>query len=147
MLHQNGKYIVYRTKFLVIGDCNLFFPTPTKIKLNIWFMKSLMHSLVVLLFSPECQFLFVCYFSLILIKCFVCLYSLTCCSGLTNSNYTELAQLYRKYKNQGLLLLSLMVVLQVLRSSILHTTLGANALPQPSCVCGAPCLLHGIGIQ
>lgn len=25
------------------------------------------------------------------------------CSGLTNSNYTELSQLYQKYKDQGLL--------------------------------------------
>ena len=24
-----------------------------------------------------------------------------CCSGLTNSNYTELSQLYEKYKDQG----------------------------------------------
>ncbi|KXG31059.1 hypothetical protein SORBI_3004G290100 [Sorghum bicolor] len=26
---------------------------------------------------------------------------LFCCSGLTNSNYTELSQLYEKYKDQG----------------------------------------------
>ncbi|CAN1300826.1 Probable phospholipid hydroperoxide glutathione peroxidase [Linum perenne] len=29
-----------------------------------------------------------------------------CCSGLTNSNYTELTELYKKYKDQGLEILA-----------------------------------------
>lgn len=32
------------------------------------------------------------------------LYAVVCCSGLTNSNYTEMAKLYEKYKGQGLII-------------------------------------------
>lgn len=32
------------------------------------------------------------------------LYAVVCCSGLTNSNYTEMAKLYEKYKDQGLII-------------------------------------------
>lgn len=35
-----------------------------------------------------------------IIHCCFCL--LICCSGLTNSNYTEMNQLYQQYKDQGM---------------------------------------------
>lgn len=59
--------------------------------------------------------------------CFYCLGN--CGSGLTNSNYTELNQLYEKYKDQGLqfelshclsMLIILTIIISILKKFIIE---------------------------